>query len=109
MLQLVCLIIGIVGLVKGKVSVSKAKELRGGPLYLVCGLFIAPLPLSFLAGLVLGATAGGSSQADLERSATIIGLVVGLLPVIVGIVLSFVLAQPKVDAGRGFAVVPPKQ
>lgn len=107
MLQLICMVIGIIGLVKGKVSVSKTKELRGGPLYLVCGLFIAPLPLSFIAGLILGATGGASTQEQLEKNAMLIGLIVGIVPLIAGIVLAFVMAQPKIDPGRGFDVLPP--
>lgn len=104
MLGIILLVVGIIGLVKGKISVTKNRELRRPASIFVCLLFIAPFPLQFLAGLFLGvqAVAEGRQNVDhLKDQAWMLEL--GILGVcfLVGMILAFVLAKPKIpDAPR---------
>ena len=113
MLAIICLVIGIIGFVKGKISVTGSKELRGGPMYLVATLFCLPLPLSFLAGIILGVTAGPNG-VDASTVNTV-SLMTSIVPLIVAGILAFALAKPKLapppsgTVGRGFEVNVPGQ
>lgn len=108
MLQIVLVIMGIVGLVRGKINMSKTKELRGTWLYIVCGLFIGSLPLSFV-GAFAGAALSGATTQDSAKDAAMIGSIAcTLVPIIAGIVFAYVKAQPKTEVvSRGFDVMPP--
>lgn len=112
MIQLVCLIVGIVALVRGKLAMTKHKELRGKPLYLAATLLIVPLPISFLFGLVYGAmvaTSGGN--VDTESPVFMI-MAVGIswLPIVAAFIIGFTASVPKLapntPVSHGFEVQP---
>ncbi len=110
LLAIICLVIGIVGFVKGRMNISKRKELRGGALYVVCTLLCLPLPLSFLVGMIIGAMAAANGTEPDEKTIGIASVVVVLGPIFGGIILAFAKATPKelpIDAARGFEVQPP--
>ena len=108
MLAIILLIIGIIGFVKGRISVTSKRELRGGGLYAVATLFCLPLPLSFLVGMVAGVAAGSSGKAVDEKTLTLVAAVAAWGPILVAMILAFALAKPKVQqpssAPQGFEV-----
>ena len=53
--DVILLILGIIVLIKGQVMLTRTKEVRGTPARVIGVLLILPLPLGFLAGLLLGA------------------------------------------------------
>ncbi|HEY2586903.1 MAG TPA: hypothetical protein VGI81_14250 [Tepidisphaeraceae bacterium] len=106
MVGIIALIIGIVGFAKGRIGVSKARELRGSGMYLVATLFCLPLPLSLLVGLVLGAINAGR-PTPLEPSKILLaGALCTWVPILAGVVLAFVLSKPKEAPPAGFPVTP---
>ena len=95
MLAIALLIIGIIGFVKGRISVTSKRELRGGGLYAVATLFCLPFPLAFLAGVIAGASAA-SSGTPVDRDAlSKVALALTWGPILVAFILAFVLAKPK--------------
>jgi hypothetical protein len=94
---IVCLIIGIVGFVKGRINVTKTKELRGGPMYLAATLFCLPLPLGIVVGLFMGVSAAAQGQhiTATDSSVLIAGLLTTWVPILLGIIIGFVAAKPK--------------
>lgn len=109
MLSLVFLVLGIVGFVKGKMSISSTKELRGTGMYIVATLFCLPLPLSFAAGFVYGMMLASSGGSPSDGTVMLLNLIFGWGPIIAGFILAFTMAQPKTDvpAAKGFDVMPP--
>jgi len=109
-LGIILLIIGITGFVKGRVNVTKNRELRGGGMYAVCTLFLLPLPVSFMVGLYLGWQAAAAGRRVGAQTVMVAGLLTTWAPVVVGLVLAFAMARPKMSAGqpmpgpRGFEV-----
>ena len=97
MLAIILLIIGIIGFVKGRISVTSKRELRGGGLYAVATLFCLPLPLSFLAGAVAGAASVSSGKAVDDQTLIWLSVAVVWVPVLVAFILAFALAKPKVQ------------
>jgi hypothetical protein len=100
MLAIALLIIGIIGFVKGRISVTKNRELRGGGMYAVATLFCLPLPLSFLIGLALGAQAASSGKQVDQQTVLIAGLAATWAPIVVAFILAFAMAKPKVVPGQ---------
>ena len=112
MVTIVLLVIGIVAFVRGQISVTKTRELRGGGLYAVAALFCLPLPLSIVVGLAFGAASASSGQPLDDGRLRVVSLVTTWIPVIAAFILAFALAKPKVvEAGqigpRGFDVQMP--
>ena len=110
-LTIILLILGILGFVKGRINVSKNRELRGGGMYAVATLFCLPLPLSFLLGMVLVANTAGSGRPVDRNTILIADLVSVWGPLVVALILAFTLAKPKLAPGqpgetgpRGFEV-----
>jgi hypothetical protein len=56
MCEIIILIFGIITLIRGHFLLTRVKEVRGWPARIIGVLLILPFPLSFLVGLVLGAT-----------------------------------------------------
>ena len=56
---------GIVTLVKGRISLSKGKEITGTGAYLIGGLLAATLPVIFAIGIVYGIIRGMQGQTDI--------------------------------------------
>jgi hypothetical protein len=106
-LTIVCLIIGIVGFVKGRINVTKKRELRGAPMYIAAALFCLPLPLSFLVGVAIAAHAAARGVPVDQSSLLPLGIAATWGPILVALILGFTLSKPK-DApppvARGFEV-----
>jgi hypothetical protein len=109
MAAIIALIIGIIGFVKGRIGVSKARELRGGAMYLVAAIFCLPLPLSFLVGLVMAAINSGRPVPMDSSRVLLAGALCTWVPILAGVVLAFILARPKEAPVAGFPVAPPQQ
>jgi hypothetical protein len=103
-LAIACLVIGIVALVKGKMAVTGKKEIRGGPLYAAAILLILPLPLSFMAGFLLGATAGPEGIS--ENTVMVAGVITTWAPILAAIIIGFIFAQPKTEVAPPGAAGP---
>lgn len=111
---IVLLVLGILSFVKGRISVSKHKELRGGGMYVSATLFCLPLPLTFLVAFALDASNALTQQPVPVggRTAAVLNLLCLWVPFLAGTVLAFVLARPAGDAepsrAKGFDVLPPR-
>ncbi len=94
--EIACLVFGIIILAKGKVSLSAKKEVRGGPAYIIGLLLLAVFPLAVVIGLVVGlqkAKQGGPMQFDLSLVLIDVGVVVGCaLP---ALLIALATAKPK--------------
>lgn len=108
-MDIALLVVGIIGFVKGRINVTKTKELRGGAMYFVATLCCLPLPLAFLIGMYLGADAAKNGTTVDNDSLRLIagGLTIGIF--IVALVLLFALATPKLNqpyrmVAQGFPV-----
>jgi hypothetical protein len=101
MLAIALLIIGIIGFVKGRISVTSKRELRGGGLYAVATLFCLPLPLSFLAGVAAGAAAASGGKPVDDQAILWLSVAAVWGPILVAFILAFALAKPKVQAPTG--------
>lgn len=110
LIQIICLVIGILGFVKGRINVSAKRELRGKGMYIVATLFCLPLPLSFFIGVLIG-VAHAANGTPIDNSALLaVGVACTWLPVILAIVLAFSMSKPKEAAAPvvgGFPVMPP--
>lgn len=101
LIPIIMLIVGIVGLVKGRISVTGTKEIRRPASIFISLLFMAPLPLSIIATVVLSAMAvakangGQPNLQELESTANILSAVIFFGCLILALVLSFALAKPK--------------
>jgi hypothetical protein len=111
MVGIICLIIGILGFVKGRINVSARRELRGSGMYIVATLFCLPLPLSFLIGAAISAMNAANPKPGVSSSVFAIAAACTWLPILLGIILAFVMATPKAAPTgvpvQGFPVMPP--
>jgi hypothetical protein len=96
--DIIMLIFGIITLVRGKFLLTRAKEVRGVPARIIGVILMLPLPLSFMAGLVLGAViaAQGKNEDELRTAGIILGVSITAICFISAIVLAAVTAQPVV-------------
>lgn len=108
MIGIICLIIGILGFIKGRINVTKKRELRGAPMYIVAALFCLPLPFSFLAGVVLAANHAAQGTPIDQNTLLFVSLGTSAVPIVIAMILGFTLAKPKEVAGapraQGFEV-----
>src|SRR5580704_19609662 len=95
MVPIICLIIGILGFVKKRISVTKTRELRGGPMYIAATLFCLPLPLGFAVGFAIGASAAASRTPVDKDTVNIASLICTVLPIVVAVIIAFAMAKPK--------------
>ena len=100
MLQIIILIIGILGFVKRRISVTKHRELRGGPMFAVATLFCLPLPLSFLIGAALGVQAAAGGRKVDDNTILFASLAATWGPVLVAFIIAFAMAKPKLPSGQ---------
>jgi hypothetical protein len=95
-IEIALIVLGIYGLIKGRIPISKTRVVEGTPARLLALLGFVPLPLAFLlVALVLGTkiARGGQVNEDSARTTGIIievAVVIGTL--LVFYVLGFVLA-----------------
>jgi hypothetical protein len=98
MCEILMLIFGIIALIRGRFLLTRVKEVRGWPARIIGILLIAPFPLSFLVGMVLGAIflAMGKDVAheDFKSAAQIAGFAVVAICFFTAIVVAIVFAQP---------------
>jgi hypothetical protein len=100
-LEIACLTFGITILVRGRVSLSAKKEVRGGPAYLIGLLLIAILPLAAGIGLVVGIQQAQQGNAvGFNPAFALIDLgVVGVLG-ISALLIALATAKPKLKPKR---------
>ena len=96
---------------KGRINVSKNRELRGGPMYAVATLFCLPLPLQFLVGIVIGLSAAKSNTAVDQSSLLGVALACTGIPILAALVIGFSMSKPKIapmppPRAQGFEVLP---
>ena len=96
------LVMGIIALVKGKLTLSKTRVVHGTAARLLALIALLPLPLSFAAGLVYGVVVtarGGDVAADSARL-TMIGAEVAILVgcIVALYAIGWTLAKPPVVA-----------
>jgi hypothetical protein len=98
-LEIACLVFGIVILAKGRVSLTARKEVRGGPAYVIGLLLIAVLPVAVTLGIVVGLNAaqnaGGGGGFRLNPAFALIDLGVVVVLGLIALVVALVTAQPK--------------
>jgi hypothetical protein len=95
-LEIACVVFGIIVLVKGRVSLSAKKEVRGGPAYLVGIILISVLPLAIGFGIVMGirqAQQGAQPGIDWTGVAIEMGLIIGCA--VTAFVVALATAKPK--------------
>jgi hypothetical protein len=110
MCDIIMLIFGIIALVRGKFLLTRAKEVRGVPARIIGIVLMIPLPLSFVAGLALGAmmASQGKSVDDLRLAGSILGVTITGLCFVSAIAIAVATARPIVKApaaARGNASV----
>lgn len=96
--EIACLVFGIMTLVKGVVPVSSTKEVRGAPAYVIGLLLLAVFPLALCTGIVIGiqqAQQGGPAPAGFDLSLIWIDLAAVGVGVIPSIIIALVAAKPK--------------
>lgn len=104
LIEIACLVFGIIVLVRGRVPLSANKEVRGAPAYLVGLLLAAVFPLALLIGLVVGFQRAQNGQPvniqqpDLSLVLIDVGVVAGCG--ITALVIALATAQPKKNKRR---------
>jgi hypothetical protein len=112
MCQIVMLIFGIITLIRGRFLLTRAKEVRGWPARIIGILVIAPLPICFMFGLVLGAflaTMGKSfDDNDIRPSIQIVDVAIVASCFLSAIGIAIYFAEPigKKRSEQLDAVVP---
>lgn len=100
MCGIIMFIFGIIALVRGRFLLTRAKEVRGWPARIIGILLMAPFPLSFLVGIVLGAVfvALGkkvdAGDKDFLLAAQIAGFAVVAICLIAAIAVALIFSQP---------------
>lgn len=98
MCEILMLIFGIIALIRGRFLLTRAKEVRGWPARIIGVLLIMPFPMSFIAGMVLGAVfmALGKSidGQEFKSAAMILGFATVALCFFSAIGVAFFLAEP---------------
>jgi hypothetical protein len=95
---IILLVFGILTLAQGKFLLTRGRVVKGGPAYAIGVLLLLPLPLSFLAGLALGAILAARGEPvntrQIENIAAFIGI--GILVLCVGsaIIIAVAKAEP---------------
>ena len=108
MVGIISLIIGILGFVKRRINVTKTRELRGAGMYVVATLFCLPFPLSFLLGVIIGASQVAGGKPVDQSSLLVLASVCTWVPILLAVILAFVMAKPKeAPEGSGFPVSMP--
>jgi hypothetical protein len=98
-LEIACVVFGIIILAKGRVPMGAAKEVRGAPAYLVGGLLIAVFPLALGVGLVIGIRQAqqGRPMNFGEIDWTMVAIEFGIIfaCMLAALVVALVSAKPK--------------
>src|SRR5690349_8225720 len=105
-LEIAMLVWGIIALVKGKLKISKTKEVRGAKARLLGVVLVLPLPLAMMAGFVIGFTAARNGAVNMDSLKwTLIGVEAGIVLtcLALAVVGGMVMGQPPVEAA-GFPV-----
>jgi hypothetical protein len=97
----ICLfVLGIIGIAKGTVSLTRTRVVSGTPARVIGGIFLLPLPAYILANVIAGvAIWGGDGQPDPQTAlgvglVSLVALGLTVLAIVVGTVLAFVYAEP---------------
>lgn len=96
--EIACLVFGIIILSKGVVSLSSTKEVRGGPAYIIGLLLVLVFPLAFGIGFVVGiqmAANNQAPQAGLDLSLIWIDVAAIAIGVVPSFIIALVCAKPK--------------
>jgi hypothetical protein len=96
-IEIACLVFGIVILATGRVSLSAKKEVRGGPAYLIGLLLLAVFPLALGIGFIVGVQKAqqGQQANGLDPSLVLIDLGVVAGCTIPALIIAIATAKPK--------------
>lgn len=96
--DIILMILGIIVLVKGQVLLTRTKEVRGVPARIIGIIFLLPLPLSFVAGLLLGgfllAQGKPVNESEIQGPAMILGAAILALCLLTAVGIAVAYAQP---------------
>lgn len=98
-LEITMLVMGLVGLISGKLTIAKNTRLEGTPARITGLILIIPLPVALVAGFLLGLLLGNSMPLETIQ---IIGSVIEFGLIIVCLVGAMLYANSK-----KIAVLPP--
>jgi hypothetical protein len=91
MLEILMLGLGVYGLATGKFWISKKQQLKGWRGRVCGGIFLLHLPVSMVAGLVLGLTGGGMTEEAAGNVAFGVGLASMLTLFTIAVIVAKVL------------------
>ncbi len=78
-LEVLMLIFGLIGLISGKLTISKKLKVKGTPARIAGFILIIPLPGTLLMGFLLGILLGNSLPlTDIQNIATLVEIVLDL-------------------------------
>jgi hypothetical protein len=100
----VCLfVLGIIGLSRGKVSLTRTRIVTGTPARIIGAIFLVPLPVYVLINVIAGVSMFGADNAKPDPAVAagvgivaLLGVGIIILCLIVGTVLAIVYAEPVV-------------
>ena len=99
LLEIACLVFGVIILAKGKVPLSAKKEVRGAPAYIVACLLLAVFPLAFGLGFIIGFRRAQRGQqmnfGQIDWSLVLIEFSIVVGCVLAALVVALVSAKPK--------------
>src|SRR5688572_7656534 len=97
--ELACLVLGIIILATGRVPLSATREVRGGPAYVIGLLLLAVFPIAFGIGFVIGFQQGMKGQpvqiGQFQRMALLIDIGAILVGVVPALIIALATARPK--------------
>jgi hypothetical protein len=99
LIEIACLVFGIIILARGQVPLSSTKEVRGGPAYLIGLILIAIFPLALGIGFVVGFQRAQQGQPvnlqNMDMSLVLIDL--GILGgcSLLALIIALATAQPR--------------
>lgn len=99
MLQIALAIVGIVILCTGKFKVSANKVVEGTAARLLALILLAPFPLAFILGMVVGgwAAAEGKPLEEIRMVLMVIDVGVTLAAAIIAFTIAAIIARPPYD------------
>ena len=96
MLEIILGIYGLYVLITGKMKLSATKEVVGTPARLISLIMLAPFPLAFMGGLIIGIWQGmnGQNVADLKMPLMLMEVVIVIACAVVAFGIAHMIAQP---------------
>jgi len=106
-LEILSVVYGIMTLVRGRFSLSKHKEVRGVPAYVIGVILLATIPVAVVAAIILNfddLMKGGGQQPFQMNAKSVLPDVIGVVGCWgTALIIAFIKAKPKVDERRRWA------